>query len=250
MSVPDQIALCIGFFTRIRVTLPDTLPPDALARSVWAFPVAGAAIGALAALVMVVALKLGIDTGAAAMIALAATMLLTGALHEDGLADTADGFGGGGDGPGKLAIMRDSRIGSYGVLALIVSVVLRALCLAAIARHGEGAICAGLVAAHAAARGGLPTLMAWLPRARSDGAAAMAGRPTTPDAAKAALLGAGALLLFLGPPGGILALLLTAGAVYSVGQLASRQIGGYTGDVLGALEQVIEIVILLVAGYG
>ena len=250
LSLPDQIALCIGFFTRIRVTLPDTLPVDALARSVWAFPVAGAAIGAMMALVMVIALKLGIGASASAMIALAAAMLLTGALHEDGLADTADGFGGGRDGPAKLAIMRDSRIGSYGVLALLVSVALRADCLGDIAGRGEGAICAALVAAHAAARAGLPALMAWLPLARGDGAAAAAGRPAVPEAAKAALIGGAVVVLFLGPGSGILALLLVIAAVYGLGQLASRQIGGYTGDVLGAVEQVIEVLILLVAAHG
>ncbi len=250
LSLPDQIALCVGFFTRIRVTLPETLPPDALARSVWAFPLAGGAIGALAALVMIVALKLNIGAGAAAMITLAAAMLLTGALHEDGLADTADGFGGGRDAPGKLAIMRDSRIGTYGVLALLVSVALRADCLADIAGRGEGAICAALVAAHAVARGGLPVLMAWLPLARANGAAAAAGRPAVPDAVKAALLGGFATLLLLGPGSGILALFMIGAAIFGLGRLASRQIGGYTGDVLGAAEQTIEVLALLVAAHG
>ena len=249
LSLPDQIALCIGFFTRIRVNLPEVIPDDALARAAWAFPVAGAAIGAMSALVMVIAIKCGFSACAAGISALAASMLLTGALHEDGLADTADGFGGGRDKGAKLAIMRDSRIGSYGVLALVISVALRADCLVQVAGHGQGAICAALVAAHAAARAGLPAIMAWLPLARANGAAASAGRPGVPDAAKAALSAGMLLLLLYGPMLGGLALLLVSGAVCGMAQLASRQIGGYTGDVLGALEQVVEVLVLLVAAH-
>ncbi len=249
LSLPDQIALCIGFFTRIRVNLPEVIPDDALARASWAFPIAGAAIGALTALAMVIALKSGVGAGAAAIIALAASMLLTGALHEDGLADTADGFGGGRDAAAKLAIMRDSRIGSYGVLALLISVALRADCLAQVAGHGQGAICAALVAAHATGRACLPALMAWLPLARPNGAAAAAGRSVMLDAAKAVVIAGILLVLLYGPGNGGLAVLLVVAVVYGMAQLASRQIGGYTGDVLGALEQIVEAAILLVAAH-
>lgn len=250
LSVPDQIALCIGFFTRIPVTLPEALPGDALARAVWAFPLAGAAVGALSALVMVAALELGLDGAAAAILGLAAGMLLTGALHEDGLADTADGFGGGRDAPAKLAIMRDSRIGSYGVLALMVSLALRAVCLGRIAGGGEGTIVTALIAAHAASRASLPAVMSWLPLARADGAAAAAGRPGAEGAVRAALLGLVLVMLCLGPGRGILGLLLVAATVLALGRLASRQIGGYTGDVLGMVEQVVEALLLLVAAHG
>ena len=249
LSPTDQIALCIGFFTRIRVHLPEVIPDDALARAAWAFPVAGAVIGLMSACVMMLALKCGVGANAAGIIGLAASMLLTGALHEDGLADTADGFGGGRDKPAKLAIMRDSRIGSYGVLALVVSVALRVDCLARIAGHGDGAVWAALVAAHATARASLPMMMASLPLARPNGAAAAAGRSGVPDAVGAALLAAIVLLSLYGPGNGCLAALLAIAAVYGMARLASRQVGGYTGDVLGALEQVVEVLVLLVAAH-
>jgi adenosylcobinamide-GDP ribazoletransferase len=247
LSVTEQIALCLGFFTRLPVRLRPDLPADAMLRSVWAFPVAGAAIGALAALFAVTVRYLGLSPTCVAIATLGLTSLLTGALHEDGLADTADGLGGGRDAAAKLAIMRDSRIGSYGVLALLVSFALKAACLAQIAGRGDGALCAGLVAAHAAARGGLPALMAALPLARETGAAAAVGRPAAGDAGKAAVLGGLILLVSLGFSRGLLAILLAGLAVWILGRLAFRQIGGYTGDVLGAAEQAVEVMVLLAA---
>ncbi|HEX2152085.1 MAG TPA: adenosylcobinamide-GDP ribazoletransferase, partial [Stellaceae bacterium] len=183
--------------------------------------------------------------GPAALLAVAAGIAVTGALHEDGLADTADGFGGGRSRDHKLAIMHDSAQGTYGVLALVLSVGLRVTAIAAI---GDPVFVGlALVAAHAASRAVLPSAMLLLRPARDNGLGAAAGRPSGTIAALAALIGAAIVLATLGPLTGALALLLASGAVALAGMLARRQIGGYTGDVLGFFQQIGEIVMLLVA---
>ena len=141
-----------------------------VARASWALPVAGLLVGLLGAAVYSIAIGLGLTSGPAAMLALATTILVTGALHEDGLADTADGLGGGRTRERKLEIMRDSRIGTYGACALIISLALRWSALAAIAYPWS--VAAALPVAHAAARAGVPAFMWLVPPARSDGLSA------------------------------------------------------------------------------
>jgi adenosylcobinamide-GDP ribazoletransferase len=166
----------------------------------------------------------------------------TGALHEDGLADVADGFGGGRTREDKLRIMRDSRIGSYGALALVLALLARAGALVALADPSD--VLAALVAAGAVSRAALPAVMAISPQARADGLAAAAGRPHPLRAAAAALVAALLAILLLGQAAPA-ALLAGAGGALAVALLARRQIGGYTGDVLGAAQQLGEIGVLL-----
>src|SRR4029079_4674632 len=138
-----------------------------LARALWSAPVVGIVVALAGAAVYAVATALHVPPLPAAALAVAATLVLTGGLHEDGLADVADGFGGGGTRERKLEIMRDSRIGSYGVCVLILSFVLR---IAALASFGDaGLVAAALVAAHAAARAPIAAFMALVPPARIDG---------------------------------------------------------------------------------
>lgn len=250
LSLVEQLRVCIGFFTRVPVRLRADLPADAVARSAWAYPVAGAAIGAVAALCAGVARHFGLSPALTAIAALGVTIVVTGALHEDGLADTADGLGGGRDAAAKLAIMRDSRIGSYGVLALLMSFACRAACLTQLAGRGDAAIAAALVAAHAGGRAVLPALMTALPLARTNGAAASVGRPSPGGAVSAMLLGAPAVLAMLGAGRGAVAILLGALVTAALGRLAFRGIGGYTGDILGAAEQAVEMIVLVVAASG
>jgi adenosylcobinamide-GDP ribazoletransferase len=172
-------------------------------------------------------------------------MALTGALHEDGFADTADGFFGSRGREAKLTIMRDSRLGTFGVLALIASVLLRSAALAGIGDMIHAGL--ALVAAHAAARAVLPATMRVLAPARVDGLGATAGTPSVGSILAAGSIGAVIALMALGPVRGVVALGVTAAAVCATASLARRQIGGYTGDVLGALEQIGEIVMLLAA---
>jgi adenosylcobinamide-GDP ribazoletransferase len=241
----DDAVAALGFLTRL--PLPAALAPARhdLVRAVRAFPLVGAFIGLVGGAAFALALALGVPATPAALLAVLTTVLATGGLHEDGLADTADGFGGGFTRERKLAIMRDPRSGAYGLLALIFSVGLRTAALAALGR--PGAATAALVAAHAGSRAALPALMRLLDPARADGLAAAAGRPETGATLWALGLGAAIVLVALGPGGGLWALLAAAAAALLTGALARRQIGGYTGDVLGAAQQVGEIVMLLCA---
>jgi adenosylcobinamide-GDP ribazoletransferase len=236
----EEIGLAVVFLTRL--PWPFALGAERpLTAAAWAFPLAGALIGAVGALAFGAADALGLPPVAAALIAVAATALATGALHEDGLADVVDGFGGGRDAESKRRIMRDSRIGSYGVLALIVATGLKIACLASLGPDAAAA----LVAAHALGRGVLPGLARALPFAAEDGLARLAGRPGRPGALWSAGL-AGVLALGLLPGGiGLAAAVAAVAAAIGVGALARRQIGGVTGDVLGAAEQMAEITVLL-----
>jgi adenosylcobinamide-GDP ribazoletransferase len=185
---------------------------------------------------------LGVPGLAAAALALGASALLTGALHEDGLADMADGFGGGRDKAAKLEIMRDSRLGTYGALILLVSFAAR---LSALAALPKTAVVPALVTCHALARGILPVMVIVLPPARKDGLAATVGTPTHATATVAVV--SALVIAFIALPWAIAAAaaVVAAACACAIGALAQRQIGGQTGDVLGATEQVAETSILL-----
>jgi adenosylcobinamide-GDP ribazoletransferase len=239
-----DLSAALGLLTRLPTGwLPQHDSAAGFARSVWAYPFVGFGIGAAGGAVLAGGLALGLPPMVAALWSLAATLLLTGGLHEDGLADTADGFGGGRGRERKLAIMRDSRIGSYGVLALVLALGLRAALLPALG-PGLLALAATCGAAASLGRGAILLLLGWLPPARADGMAASLARPPGP-----ALLAGGALALLpawlLLPDRAALAATLAAGgAVLLLGRLARRQIGGQTGDVLGAAVVVAEAVAL------
>lgn len=237
---------------RIGVSLCTRLPvgPAAMAgdgevaRASWTFPIAGLLVGLIAAFAYWLALRANVAPQPAAALALAVTMLLTGAMHEDGLADTADGLGGN-TREQRLEIMRDSWIGSFGVCALAVSLMLRWSALADIAEPHFVAL--ALIAAHVGARACLPAFMRLVPPARSDGLSGSAGRPPAPSVIAALILAVICLLFALGVMGTVVALLMLLVAGLLLARLATRQFGGQTGDVLGAMEQVGECVILLVA---
>ena len=244
----DQFLLATAVLTRLPVAPVegDGAPEDgAVGAASWAFPAVGAGIGMIAALVMFLASIFGLGQAPSALLALVAAGLVAGALHEDGLADTADGFGGGRTRDEKLAIMRDSRQGSYGILALIFSFGLRAAALASIAGPVETGL--ALIAAHTASRAALPLVMRWLVPARGDGLGTMAGTPSPATMLVALAIGIFVALGLLGPVRGAVALVVSGMAVAAMAVLARRQIGGYTGDVLGAIQQIGEIVMLLVA---
>ena len=231
------LRLAVVFLTRIRLPLPETLPDGALARSSLFFPLVGAAIGALIGLLFWLA-NLALPAMPAALLAIGGGILLTGGLHEDGLADCADGFGGGKSREDKIRIMRDSAIGSYGALALILSVGLRATALADIARP-----VAAMAVAHGVARATLPVAMALMPAASDSGVAAGAGKPRAWQATVAALLALALAAAF----GNVVILAAAIGGAALCALVAYRQIGGYSGDVLGAMEQIAEMAALLAA---
>jgi adenosylcobinamide-GDP ribazoletransferase len=249
MPIPENlIADCISdikaslaFLTR----LPMAAGGADIARASWAFPIAGIVVGAIGAVVYALAHKLGFTAWPSATLSISATLLTTGCLHEDGLADTADGFGGGATREQKLDIMRDSRIGTYGVCALTLSILLRAGAIASLGDPSKVAF--ALIAAHGAARATLPVFMALVPPARSDGLSHAAGQPAQDRVMIAGVLGILILAIFLGLLPAIAALILLIAVIALMAWLSLAQIGGQTGDVLGALEQASEIVILLAA---
>jgi adenosylcobinamide-GDP ribazoletransferase len=234
----------VAFFTRIPVmSMP--VGDVTLADASWAFPLAGAGIGAIIAFAFLVAQVVRLGDLPSALVAVLVGLLLTGALHEDGLADTADGIFGGGTPARRLEIMRDSRHGTFAVLALVLSVALRA---GALAQLGE-VISAGLalVAAHAVSRALLPAAMWGLPPAREGGLGVDAGRPRPVTVMAALVIALMIAAATLGPLHGIIAIAVAAATVAAAAVIARRRIGGYTGDVLGALQQIGEIVVLFVA---
>jgi adenosylcobinamide-GDP ribazoletransferase len=239
----DDIALCLVFFTRLPLPVFD-FRERRLASAIWAAPVAGLAVAVVGALAYAVGRWLGLAPGPAAALALAATLLATGCLHEDGLSDVADGFGGGKTREKKLEIMRDSRIGAYGACALGISLLSRWSVLSEFA--GPAQVLVALIAAHAASRGLLGALMHLLPPARSDGLSADAGTVSAETAIAGAVLGAIALLA-LGLSGAVAALILLSLLFAAFRTLCLDQIGGQTGDTVGALQQFGEIAILLIA---
>ena len=245
----DDLRTTVAFLTRLPMPHPQGAKPANFIRAQRMMPLVGAGIGAAVGLFYLGIRAVGVPNFVAAALALGAGAMLTGALHEDGLADVADGFGGGRDRTAKLEIMRDSRLGTYGALILMVSYVAK---LSALAALPEAAVVPGLVAAHALARGVLPAMSMSLPYAREDGLAAGGGRPDPATAATAAALSLLIALLSLPWINALAASLLALAAAIGMGWLAQRQIGGQTGDVLGGAEQVGEtaILVLLAARLG
>ncbi len=246
----DDLRICLKFLTRI--PLPSGRGVDAgadagaemlpLAPATRFFPVIGMIVGAIGALILMAADWAGLPSAVSALLALAAIAITTGGLHEDGLADTADGIGGGPSRLGRLEIMSDSRIGAFGVLALIFAVGLKTVGLAAL---GAGDAALTLFAAAAASRGFLPLFMRYMPNAKEDGLSVAAGRPEFNPVAIAAVIAAAVMLLSFGfwiSLGAIVILGLVAGAM---AYWVMRMLGGQTGDVLGAFQQVSEVTIIL-----
>lgn len=240
----QEFKLALAFLTRLPVRLAPEAPP-ALATSASMFPLVGALLGLIAAAMYGLAWHLGLTSFIAATLAIGVLVLATGGLHEDGLGDMADGFGGGRTRADKLRIMRDPRIGSFGVVALVLVLLVRISALAALAE--PAVVAATLIAAGAVSRALLPLAMAGWPPARAEGLAVTSGRPHPLRAAAGALIGA-AIALALLPSGlAMVALLVASGAALGIGWLARRQIGGLTGDVLGAMQQAAEVAFLLAA---
>src|SRR6202167_5095434 len=244
-GLATDLKISILFCTRLPLARAAPIESGDVARASWAFPLVGALVGGVGALAYGLALEVGLPAAPASGLALAATLVMTGCLHEDGLADTVDGFGGGRYRERKLDIMRDSRLGTYGVCALTLSILLRASALASLG--APALVVPALIAAHGTARAVVPAFMFFLPPARSDGLSAGAGQPPGESVTAAVLLGLLMLVLCLGLWPGRAALILLAIVAARVAWLSVSQIDGQTGDVLGAVEQAGEIVILLVA---
>lgn len=190
------------------------------------------------------ALLSGLPPVLAAVVSLGASVMLSGAMHEDGLADTADGFWGGWTAARRLEIMKDSHIGTYGVIALVLSLLARWAALWLLLQQSGATALAAIVAAAALSRAAMAGVMWALPNARRSGLAHDVGRMTGRTALLAVAWATGIACLLLGWSAfGALFWLLAATLV--MGFLARARIGGQTGDVLGATQQVTEIAVLL-----
>jgi adenosylcobinamide-GDP ribazoletransferase len=239
-----DLRVCLGFLTRFPAGGGD-VEAGALARGAWAFPLVGVALGGLAGAACFLGLLAGLPPLLAAILAIAVLVFSTGALHEDGLADVADGFGGGRDREAKLVIMRDSRIGAYGVIALVLSLLARIGALAAIAEPAF--VASALIVSESLSRAAMVPAMGWLPAARDDGLATRAGQPGRTAIIVALALAALVAGIVAGPFHMVLMIAAAVLAGSLVGLLAWRQIGGRTGDVLGAVQQAVAVITLALA---
>ena len=245
-NMPRQLSLllfAVQFLTRLPVPAQLDFRPDWINRSARYFPLVGQFVGLIAASVLLLAAHFWTMWIAAALALLTAT-LLTGALHEDGLADTADGFGGGHNPTQRLAIMKDSSVGTYGILALGFCTLLKLSCLAILS---PWLAACSLIAAHGVARAAAVTIMHTLPYAGDPASAKLSTHDQPPTRAETctALLFAAWPLLLLHPANILLALALCAIITWAMAGLAKKLIGGQRGDVLGAVEQLCEAGFLL-----
>ena len=241
-----ELTQAFGLLTRLPVGRFARAAPVEPAACVWAYPIVGGAVGAIGGTAYWLSRSVAMPPALAAIWALAAMVAVTGAFHEDGLADTADGFGGGGTRGKKLEIMRDSRIGTFGVLALIFSLAIRGGAVFAI--HDRARVAAALVVAGTLGRGMIVGVLALLHPARADGLGASVNRPAAGRVSAAFGLAVVAALVLLPTHLAGDTLLMTMVACAATVLLAQAQIGGYTGDVLGAGEQLTECMVLTLLG--
>lgn len=237
----------LAFLTRVPVRHADCAP-EAIGRSASVFPLVGALLGVVDVCILWM-LRRVMPPALVAILVVLAGILLTGALHFDGLADTADGLGGGRTREDVLRIMRDHQIGTYGAIALIVVLMLR---IAAVATLIERDIAEKwLIAAPVAGRWSIVLLGRWLPYARTDGGL---GRAVTDHAGIQELIAATLVTVVLvwsvSGGAGVVGIGATV-VVTSLTALASwRRIGGVTGDIFGANVVMCETAVLLAAVVG
>ena len=256
-SPRGEIAVAIGemkaaatFLTRLPLRFAgfDTAHAPDFTHGARVFPVVGALIGLAGGVVLVVAMGVGVPALVAAALAVGVTVLVTGALHEDGLADMSDSFGGATT-ERRLEIMDDSRVGTYGAIALVFSILLRVSALTAIASTGAFRAAFALIAAEAVSRAALVRLWHDLPAARVGGLSSETGPPD--QNAMLIALGIAAVITVvasvpaLGLWATILAAALAALATFVMIRLTARTIGGRTGDTLGACQQVVLVAFLV-----
>jgi adenosylcobinamide-GDP ribazoletransferase len=235
-----------SFFTGLKLDVG--VPRWQLADVLPVLPIVGAAIGLAAGIVFAIVRGLAGPGWLAGVLAVGAAIVITRALHEDGLADTADGLGPHALEPARrLEIMRDSRNGTFGVLALALSVLIKVACLAQF--NGATGLVV-LIGAHALSRATLGwPLLAYAP-VHADGLGAQVGKPTDNDVWLT--IGIGVVLAFLLLLGkgffvAILAPVAAIAAAWGASRWIADRIGGYTGDTLGAVQQKAEIAFLVVA---
>lgn len=244
-----DIAASIQLLSRLPVSDSFTghSKPD-FAQCTWAFPLAGAIILVPTALTLMAAGLLGLTPLVAAIMALTVQMLTTGALQDDGLADVADGFGGGRTLEDKLTIMKDSRVGTFGVIAITLSILLRVALYTLLVEASVFSAILALFASQFMSRAVQVYFWQSLPPARSEGLSQSLGQPAS-GATRLALTIGFAAAFFLSIPVSavssiLMAFALTTVMVFAFKKLCSNQINGQTGDTIGAVQIISEIAFL------
>jgi adenosylcobinamide-GDP ribazoletransferase len=237
----EALRAAVMFFTRIPLPSARRWDPESLQHAAAWFPFVGWIVGGVAGGVYFAA-SLVWPPLVASGLSLASTLLLTGAFHEDGFADVCDGFGGGTTRERTLEIMRDSRVGAFGAIGIAVMLLLKWHTVAALPPTlAPWALLAG----HAVSRGASGTLMASLPYADTSGKAKPLATRLSGGRLLASLVFA-ALPLLLLPPSALWAVVAVIVARFALARWFVSRLGGYTGDCLGAAQQVCEVVFLLV----
>ncbi|WP_374831016.1 adenosylcobinamide-GDP ribazoletransferase [Paenochrobactrum pullorum] len=250
-TISRSIVHTLGFLSRL--PLPAHWygeESESLQDHAYAFPLAGAVLGAIGALALLIASSLGLPPLAVALITFLTLAFITGALHEDGLGDTADGFFGGSTQARRLEIMKDSHIGTFAALTLIGTIGLKTIFLATVIEK-LGAQSAGLaiIAIEAVSRAAMMSLWYKLPSARSGGLSDKIGAPSLEATQTALIIGVGILglcfTLIASIATFILALLVASLILWGFAKLSLNKINGQTGDVLGAGQQITGLSLLL-----
>ncbi|UWR24127.1 adenosylcobinamide-GDP ribazoletransferase [Sulfitobacter sp. S190] len=234
--------MLLAFVLLTRLPLPH-LPDAAFAqagRAVWAYPLVGVVVGFVGWIAGDAAAALALPPMVCAALAVGAMMMLTGAMHEDGLADLFDGFWGGMTSERRLDIMRDSQIGTYGVLSLLMVTLVRLAAIVVLLPMGA----VPLIAAASLSRAAMPVVMATLSHARTDGLSRSVGTVRRGDVVAGLILGAVVAVICAGVVGLVL-VGLVLGVAAALRALSKAKIGGQTGDVLGATQQLAEATVLL-----
>ena len=237
----SDVPAAIGLLSRLPARVDTELATARGAAAAWAYPIVGLIVSVIAVICMTITIAIGLPAGAAALIGVATATIITGAMHEDGLADAADGLWGGWDPVHRLKIMKDTYIGAYGVIAIVLSLLMRWLLLTELIQLGAGA---ALIAAAMLSRAAMVGVMTWLPNARTSGLSRAVGRPNY----AVMLIAAGiAIVGAVGIIGSMAIGAIVAVGVVAVGcgSIAKAKIGGQTGDILGAVQQMTEIGVMM-----
>lgn len=242
VSYLQALTGAFGFLTRIPLPSAWFSPKHSIAESAWAFPLVGGIVGMIGGSVFFVFFSLGFGTLLSALLAAASIVFITGALHEDGLSDVADGFFSKNTATERLLVMKDSHIGVFAALTLVVSFLFRILVIARLADYGIVIAFCSLVALEGISRGFMVWFWGQLPLVRANGTAAAAGEPSGRTRYSALISAIVLAFLFLCLPlaflAFFLALLMSFLATVGFSRLCLKKINGYTGDALGACQQL------------
>lgn len=238
----SDVPAALGLLTRLPIKVNAEAAMQRGAASAWAYPLVGLVVAAVTLLIIAAVDWLGLGSLTLAVICLAVPIILTGAMHEDGLADSADGLWGGWDKARRLEIMKDSQIGTYGVLALGLILLFKFSALSTLMLHDY--FWAAVIVSATVSRAAMLVLMTLMPNARDGGLSRSVGRPSH----STMLLGCGlaiAVSFILAPWQAPAVLITVAVGTLACAAIANTKISGQTGDILGATQQITEALALL-----